>query len=83
MANDVQEYKPDLLLAGRIFDALPKSGRNWAEMLATIGVVLADVYMAGSENKPKKIEIFTAYPESEIAHKRNKGYRITIEQMEG
>ena len=76
------EFNPDTKLAGEIFDSLPKTDLNWPVMVSTAGVLLADVYMAGGENKPKKIEMFVVYPESQILHKRRFGYKITIEQTE-
>ena len=78
----MSEFQPDIELANKLFDGLKKTHTNWGDTLATIGYLLSQVYMSGTENKPKKIDIFIAFPDCELKHKRNKGYKITIEQRE-
>ena len=82
MTHYFGEMTPDIELANKLFDGLKKTDANWGETLATIGYLLAQVYMSGSENKPKKVDIFVAFPDCDVEHKRNKGYKIIIEQTE-
>lgn len=78
----INEVKPNIEAANVIFDGFNKTDTNWEVTIGTVAYLVALVYSAGSENKPKKIEMMVAFPESELAHKRNKGYKITIEQTE-
>lgn len=82
MDNFIGEFQPNIEVADMLFDSLKKTDSNWGDTLATVGYLFASIYMSGSENKPKKIELFIAFPECAIESKRSKGYRIIIEQSE-
>jgi len=78
----IDETTPNIELANSIFDTLKKTPENWSNTLGTAAYLTAMIYSSGSEDKPKKIELLVAFPNSEVAHKRNKGYKITVEQIE-
>jgi len=73
---------PNIELANSIFDSLKKTPSNWEETIGTAAYLTALVYSAGDESKPKKIEMLVAFPDSQFESRRNKGYKVTVEQME-